>query len=145
MKIDTIQHKCRAIIHAKAFQSFKNFDFLSKPTFLSIETSRVESQRNKTEKKVLLCQQNHLLKYRYQKYFVTTAKCLVLLTKRLFAAAKFLVAATKILFAVPNFAAVTKPFFTVKEHQRIIVHSSQVRAACLYSRINKLRPGISTF
>jgi len=31
--------------------------------------------------------------------------------KRLVAAAKFLVAATKILFFVPNFVAVTKPFF----------------------------------
>jgi len=30
---------------------------------------------------------------------------------RLVAAAKFLVAATKILFVVPNFFAVTKPFF----------------------------------
>jgi len=29
----------------------------------------------------------------------------------LFAAAKFLVAATKNLFVVPNFVAVTKPFF----------------------------------
>jgi len=29
----------------------------------------------------------------------------------LVAAAKFLVAATKILFAVPNFVAITKPFF----------------------------------
>jgi len=36
---------------------------------------------------------------------------LVLSTKRLVAAAKFLVAATKILFVVPNFVAVTKPFF----------------------------------
>jgi len=31
----------------------------------------------------------------------------------LVAAAKFLVAATKILFVVPNFVAVTKPFFRV--------------------------------
>jgi len=31
--------------------------------------------------------------------------------KRLVAAAKFLLAATKILFVVPNFVAVTKPFF----------------------------------
>jgi len=31
----------------------------------------------------------------------------------LVAAAKFLVAATKILFVVPNFVAVTKPFFSV--------------------------------
>jgi len=38
---------------------------------------------------------------------------LVLSTKRLVAAASFLVAATKILFAVPNFVAVTKPFFSV--------------------------------
>jgi len=44
-------------------------------------------------------------------YFVTTTKCLVLSTKRLVAAAKFLVAATKDLFVVPNFVAVTKPFF----------------------------------
>jgi len=40
------------------------------------------------------------------KYFVTTTKCLVLSTKRLFAA-------TKNLFVVPNFVAVTKPFFSV--------------------------------
>jgi len=46
------------------------------------------------------------------KYFVTT-KCLVLSTKSLLAAAKFLVEATKILFVVPNFVAVTKPFFSV--------------------------------
>jgi len=32
----------------------------------------------------------------------------------LIAAAKFLVAATKILFVVPNFVAVTKPFFSVR-------------------------------
>jgi len=36
---------------------------------------------------------------------------LVQSTKRLVAAAKFLVPATKISFAVPNFVAVTKPFF----------------------------------
>jgi len=36
---------------------------------------------------------------------------LVLFTKRLLAAGKFLVGATKILFVVPNFVAVTKPFF----------------------------------
>jgi len=36
---------------------------------------------------------------------------LVLSTKRLVSAAKFLVAATKILFVVPNFVAVTKPYF----------------------------------
>jgi len=42
---------------------------------------------------------------------VTATKCLVLSTKGLVAAAKFLVAGTKKLFAVPNFVAVTKPFF----------------------------------
>jgi len=42
---------------------------------------------------------------------VTPTKCLVLSTKRLVAAAKFLVAAATILFVVPNFVAVTKPFF----------------------------------
>jgi len=63
------------------------------------------------KKKFLLYQQNHLLKKGYQKYFVTTTKCLVPSTKRLGAAPKFLVAATKILFVVPNFVAVTKPFF----------------------------------
>jgi len=35
----------------------------------------------------------------------------VLLTKRLVAAEIFLVAATKILFVVPNYVAITKPFF----------------------------------
>ena len=44
------------------------------------------------------------------KGFVIPTKCLVISTKRLVAAAKFLVAATKKLF-VPNFVAVTKPFF----------------------------------
>jgi len=43
-------------------------------------------------------------------FFVTT-KCLVLSTKRLVAAAKVLVVATKNSFVVPNFVAVTKPFF----------------------------------
>jgi len=38
-------------------------------------------------------------------------KCLVLSTKRLVAAAKFLAAATKNLFVVPNFVAITKPYF----------------------------------
>jgi len=38
---------------------------------------------------------------------------MVLSTKRLVAAAKFLVAETKNLFVVPNFVAVTKPFFSV--------------------------------
>jgi len=38
---------------------------------------------------------------------------LVLSTKRLVAAVKFLVEATKKLFVVPNFVAVTKPFFSV--------------------------------
>jgi len=62
----------------------------------------------------LLNQQNHLLKYGQRKYFVTTTKCLVLSTKRLVAAAKLLVAATQILFVVPNFVAVTKPFFPLQ-------------------------------
>jgi len=48
------------------------------------------------------------------KIFVTTTKCLVVLTKRSVAAGKFLVAATKMLFVVPNFVAVTKPFFSVR-------------------------------
>jgi len=52
--------------------------------------------------------------WRYRMPPVTTTKCLVLSTKRLVAAAKFLVAATKKLFIVPNFVAVTKPFFSVK-------------------------------
>jgi len=46
-----------------------------------------------------------------KKHLVTTTKCLVLPTKRLVAAAKILVAATKTLSVVPNFVAVTKPFF----------------------------------
>jgi len=36
---------------------------------------------------------------------------IVLSTKRLVSAAEFLVAATKNVFVVPNFVAVTKPFF----------------------------------
>jgi len=47
------------------------------------------------------------------KIFGITTKLLVLSTERLVAAAKFIVAATKNLFAVPNFVAVTKPFFSV--------------------------------
>ena len=39
---------------------------------------------------------------------------IVLSTKRLVDAAKFLVAATKKIFVVPNFVAVTKPFFSVE-------------------------------
>jgi len=39
---------------------------------------------------------------------------IVLSTKRLVASAKVLVAATKILSVVPNFVAVTKPFFPCK-------------------------------
>jgi len=38
----------------------------------------------------------------------------VLSTERLVASAKFSVAATKKLFVVPNFFAVTKPFFSVQ-------------------------------
>jgi len=51
------------------------------------------------------------VKIEITKIFVTTTKCLVLSKTRLAAAAKFLVAATKNLFVVPNFVAVTKPFF----------------------------------
>ena len=45
------------------------------------------------------------------KNILLTTKFLVLSTKRLVAAAKFLVAATEKIFVVPNFVAVTKPFF----------------------------------
>jgi len=45
------------------------------------------------------------------KIFCYKTKCLVLSTKRLVAAAKFLVAATKKILVVPNFVAITKPFF----------------------------------
>jgi len=41
---------------------------------------------------------------------------LVLSTKRSVAVAKFVIAATKILFVVPNFVAVTKPFFSVLKY-----------------------------
>jgi len=51
------------------------------------------------------------VKIEITKIFVTTTKCLVLSTKLLVAGAKFLVEATKISFVVPNFVAVTKPFF----------------------------------
>jgi len=44
---------------------------------------------------------------------------LVLSTKRLIAAAKFLAAATKNLFVVPNFVAVTKPFFSVYRNRAL--------------------------
>ena len=49
----------------------------------------------------------------HNKIFVTTTKYLVLSTKRLVATTKLLVAATKNLFVVPNFVAVTRPFFIV--------------------------------
>ena len=52
------------------------------------------------------------VKIRITKIFVTTTKCLVLSTKRLVCTAKFLVEATKNSFVVPNFVAVTKPFFS---------------------------------
>jgi len=55
-----------------------------------------------------------LLKWGLQKHFVTTAKCVVLSTKRFVAAAKFLVAATENLSVVLNFVAVTKPFLRCK-------------------------------
>jgi len=43
----------------------------------------------------------------------------------LFAAAKFLVSATKKLFVVPNFVAVTKPFFSVREfHYKMRISNS---------------------
>jgi len=55
---------------------------------------------------------------------------LVLSTKRLVAAAKFLVAAakvlvaaTKILFVVPNFVALTKPFFSPCHRPPSSLHS----------------------
>jgi len=51
---------------------------------------------------------------------------LVLSTKRLIAATKFLVAATKILFVVPNFVAVTKPFFSVRNANREKPHLSKI-------------------
>jgi len=54
---------------------------------------------------------------------------LVLSTKPLVAAAKFLVAATKILFVVPNFVAVTKPFFF---REAIFVHPLQGKFTLLF-------------
>jgi len=50
---------------------------------------------------------------------------LALSTKRLVAATKFLVAATKILFVVPNFVAVTKPFFLLIQSQNRTANSLQ--------------------
>jgi len=47
------------------------------------------------------------------KIFCFNNKMFSLSTKRLVAAAKFLVNATKNVFVVPNFVAVTKPFFSV--------------------------------
>jgi len=58
----------------------------------------------------------------YNKIFSSVNKTLV-------AAAKFLVAATKILFVVPNFIALTKPFFSVsmlKLNMRIIMRYSSL-------------------
>jgi len=61
------------------------------------------------------------VKIEITKYFFTTTKCLVLSTKRLVAAAKFLVAVTKKIFVVPNFVAVTKPFFRVQQYSNKII------------------------
>jgi len=58
------------------------------------------------------CYTNKIICLNRERNIVTTTKCLVLSTKRLVAAAKFLVAATKKI-VVPNFVAVTKPFFSV--------------------------------
>jgi len=66
-----------------------------------------------TRKKRFCYNNKVIFKIGIAKYFVTTTKCLVLLTKRLVVAAKFLVEATKNSFVVPNFVAVTKPFFAV--------------------------------
>jgi len=63
-----------------------------------------------TGKKGFVVPTKSFVKIGITKYFVTT-KRLVVLTKRLVPAENFLVAATKILFVVPNFVAVTKPFF----------------------------------
>jgi len=52
------------------------------------------------------------------KIFCYNYKFLVLSTKRLVAAAKFLVEATKNSFVVPNFVAVTKPFFSAIPSQQ---------------------------
>jgi len=53
-----------------------------------------------------------LVKIWIAKIFCYNNKILALSTKRLVAAAKFLVAATKNIFVVPDFVAVTKPFFS---------------------------------
>jgi len=55
---------------------------------------------------------------------------LVLSTKRLVAAANFLFAATKILFVALNFAAVTKPFFSV-----FVAKSSGVKQNVLTNKL----------
>jgi len=51
---------------------------------------------------------------------------LVLSTKRLVAAAQFLVAATKKIFVVPNFVAVTKPFFSVLKVHEVTMRGYRV-------------------
>jgi len=52
------------------------------------------------------------------KIFCYDNKMFSSIKKRLVAAAKFLAAATKKLFVVPNFVAVTKPFFSVRRFTR---------------------------
>jgi len=67
------------------------------------------------------------------KIFFTTTKCLVQSTKCLVAAAKFLVEEPKNLFVVPNFVAVTKPFFSVYENvQPERRRSVQTQSALIY-------------
>jgi len=58
--------------------------------------------------------------------------CLVLSTKRLVAAAKFWVAATKSLFVVPNFVAVTKPFFPCALETRRGTYVFAIHALLVY-------------
>jgi len=61
----------------------------------------------------------------------------------LVAAAKFLVAATKILFVVPNFVAVTKPFFSVIGTLRVlhtenIVLRHEIGQLMFFSKISRI-------
>jgi len=69
--------------------------------------------KTRTRKKRFCYTDKVICQNRDNKNILLQQKMFVLSTKRLFAAAKFLVEATKNSLVVPNFVAVTKPFFSV--------------------------------
>jgi len=70
-----------------------------------------------TRKKGFVIPAKSSVKIKVTKIFCCNNKMLSSINKRLVAAAKFLVEATKNSFVVPNFVAVTKPFFSVYDNE----------------------------